>query len=99
MMSQWTFLTNHAQVLLAIAASPRITARAIALKVDVTERAVQRIIADLEAEGYLTRVREGRSNVYQVNRDQPMRHPAQQGLTVGALLRVLEGPGASEQAE
>jgi predicted transcriptional regulator len=86
----WTFLTNHAQVLLAIAAEPRITARIIAARVGITERAVQRIIVDLEAEGYVTRAREGRSNVYQVNRDQPMRHPAQQGLTVGVLLRALE---------
>jgi predicted ArsR family transcriptional regulator len=89
----WTFLTNHTQVLLALAASPRMTARAIALTVGITERAVQRIIVDLETEGYLTRAREGRSNVYQVDRERPMRHPAQQGLTVGTLLRVLEGEG------
>lgn len=95
----WTFLTNHAQVLLAIAAEPRMTARAIAAKVGVTERAVQQIIDDLEAEGYLTRTREGRINVYQVDRERPMREPALQGLTVGALLRALEGTGKDEQVE
>jgi DNA-binding transcriptional ArsR family regulator len=95
----WTFLTNHAQVLLALAAQPRITARAIALTVDLTERAVQRIIADLEAEGYLTRAREGRHNVYTLDRERPMRHPAQQGLTVGALLRALERPGKNESSD
>jgi len=54
----WSFLTNHAQVLLALAASSRMTARAIALKVGVTERAVQRLIDNLEAEGSITRARE-----------------------------------------
>jgi hypothetical protein len=92
----WTFLTNHAQVLLAITAEPRITARAIAARVDLIERAVQRIIADLEAEGYLTRAREGRSNVYQVDRERPMRHPAQQGLTVAGCCGRWRSGGGSQ---
>ena len=95
----WTFLTNHAQVLLALAEEPRLTARVIAIRVGVTERAVQRIIADLEEAGYIARAREGRVNVYRVDRERPMRHPAPQSKTMGALLRALEGPGASDWAE
>lgn len=96
----WDFLTNHAQVLLIIAAQLQSTARSIASRVGVTERAVQRILVDLEEGGYVSRTREGRVNVYRVDRGQPLRHPAQQGRTVGDLLRLLgeapEGPSAPE---
>ncbi|HEU4326924.1 MAG TPA: winged helix-turn-helix domain-containing protein [Roseiflexaceae bacterium] len=89
-MSGWTFLTNHAQVFLCIAQDRRAIARAIAAKVGITERAVQRILDDLEEAGYLSRRREGRSNVYELHPEQPLRHPAQQGHQVGELLRLLE---------
>ncbi|HEU4321723.1 MAG TPA: helix-turn-helix domain-containing protein [Roseiflexaceae bacterium] len=95
----WTFLTNHAQVLLAIAARPQITAREIAARVGITERQVQHIVVDLEADGYLTKAREGRTNVYAVNREQPMRHAAQAGRTVGDLLRALERGASAALAE
>lgn len=88
-MSQWTFLTNHGQVFLCVAQVPRSTAREIATVVGITERAAQRIVDDLEAGGYLTRYREGRRNWYEIHPHQPMRHPAQQGHTVGELLAVM----------
>lgn len=87
--SHWTFLTNHAQVLLCIADNRRITARDIALRVGITERAVQRIIADLEDAGYIRRHREGRGNVYDIDPDARMRHPAQRGHRVRELLYLL----------
>jgi DNA-binding transcriptional ArsR family regulator len=95
-MATWTFLTNHAQVLLCVARSRRITAREIAAAVGITERAVQRILDDLEEAGYLSRFRDGRQNSYEVHGERPMRHPAQSGLPIHELLELLapEGPGA-----
>lgn len=88
-MSSWTFLTNHAQVLLAISADNRATAKEIAAVVGVTERAVQRIIDDLETEGYIRRFREGRKNRYEIHVAQGLRHPAQRGYTIRDLLVAL----------
>lgn len=88
-MSTWTFLTNHAQVFLCIARNQRITAREIADSVGITERAVQRILADLEQAGYISHVRDGRQNRYNFHPEQPMRHPAQQGHAVYELLALL----------
>lgn len=86
---EWTFLTNHAQVFLCIAQNEHITAREIAHTVGITERAVQRIIDDLEKGGYIQRFRDGRSNRYSISLDMPLRHPAQHGQPVRDLLAVL----------
>jgi predicted ArsR family transcriptional regulator len=88
-MAGWTFLTNHSQVLLCVARNRHSTAREIASVVGITERAVQRILDDLEDSGYISRVREGRKNLYSVHPDQPMRHPAQQGHSIQELLDLL----------
>jgi predicted transcriptional regulator len=88
-MSQWTFLTNHAQVLLCIARNQSVTAREIAAQVGITERAVQRILRDLHEGGYVSHTREGRSNHYAIHAEEPMRHPAQHGLAVRELLDLL----------
>ncbi|MBA2681858.1 MAG: winged helix-turn-helix transcriptional regulator [Ktedonobacteraceae bacterium] len=86
---EWTFLTNHAQVFLCVAQNDHITAREIAVIVGITERAVQRILDDLEKEGYIRRFREGRANRYSTSLDMPLRHPAQKGQTVRELLAFL----------
>lgn len=88
----WTFLTNHAQVLLCVAGNPRLTAREIAAAVGITERAVQRILVDLEQTGYISHARDGRRNTYQIHTDRPMRHPAQQGHAIRDLLNLLGQP-------
>ena len=89
-MGKWTFLTNHSQVLLCLANNGgRLTAREIAELVGITERAVQRILSDLEESGYLTRVRDGRKNRYELHPEVPMRHPAQRGQAVRDLLELL----------
>ena len=85
----WTFLTNHAHVLLCIADEPDIRGRDIAANVGITERAAQAIIADLVAGGYIRRRREGRRNRYSVEWEGPLRHPLDHGHTVGELLAVL----------
>ena len=87
--SNWTFLTNHAQVFLCIAQNEHRTAREIAQIVGITERAVQRILDDLEGEGYIHRFREGRNNRYSTSLDMPLRHPAQHGQRVRDLLSEL----------
>ncbi len=71
----WTFLSNHAHVLLCIMADRSVRLRDVSLRVGITERAVQRIVAELEDGGYLTRVRSGRRNRYEVHLDRPPRHP------------------------
>lgn len=87
----WTFLSNHSHVLLCIAASPEIRLREVAARVGITERAVQRIVADLEAGGYLTRSRTGRRNLYQVHADRPLRHPIEAHREVRSLLGLILG--------
>ena len=85
----WHFVTNHTQVLLCIAANSDTRLRDIAEHVGITERAAQRIVADLVAEGYVTRQRMGRRNQYAINRELEMRHPAQFGFEIGPLLDLL----------
>lgn len=88
-MNGWTFLTNHAHVLLCIAENPDIRLRDVAEKVGITERAVQRIVVELEEAGYLTHERVGRRNSYEVKPHLKLRHPLEDHLEIGALLRVL----------
>jgi DNA-binding IclR family transcriptional regulator len=86
----WTFVTNHTQVLLCLARDPHVRLRDVAERVGITERAAQRILADLVEGGYVDRVRTGRRNEYTVNRDVAMRHAAQFGHEIGDLLDLLE---------
>ena len=87
--STWTLLTGHGHVLVEIARNPEARVRDISPVVGLTERSVQAIVADLEAEGYLTRTRTGRRVVYTVNRDSLFRHSAQGGHRIGSLLDLL----------
>lgn len=88
-MEQWTFLTNYAHVLLCIAADAEIRVKDIAEKVGITERAAQRIVADLLAEGYLSRDKVGRRNRYHIHSELHFRHPVERHQQVGALLGIL----------
>ncbi len=85
----WTFLSNHGHVLLLIAQNPEVTLREVADRVGITERAVQRIVADLEAGRYLERQREGRRNRYVVHPELPLRHPVEAHRDVGALIALV----------
>lgn len=93
-MEQWTFLTNHAHVLLCISEDPGIRLRDVSQRVGITERAAQRIVADLVDEGYLTRTRVGRRNQYEVHQELHFRHPIENKSQIGALLGLLSEPGA-----
>jgi DNA-binding MarR family transcriptional regulator len=85
----WTILTGHGHVLVEIARNPYARLRDISPVVGLTERTVQAIVTDLEAAGYLTRARTGRRTCYEVNRDRPFRHYAQNGLPIGPFLDLL----------
>jgi DNA-binding MarR family transcriptional regulator len=86
---RWTFLTNHARVLLEIARNPQIRLRDMATRAGITERAAQAIVTDLEAAGYLTRVRVGRRNHYTVDSTRRFRHPAEADHRIEGLLALF----------
>lgn len=86
----WQFVTNHTQVLLCIARNPDVRLRDVADQVGITERAAQKILADLVEAGFVDRERQGRRNRYVINADAPMlRHAAQDGQQIGGLLELL----------
>jgi len=89
----WGFLTNHAHVLLCVARDPQSRTRDIAEQVGITERAAQRILADLIGAGYVNRTKVGRRNNYKVNPRGHLRHPALRELSIGVLIDVLNTDG------
>ena len=88
-MKEWTFLTNHALVLVYLAKHPQITALQLAMSIGITERAVRKIIADLEREGYIGKKKEGRRVKYSINQKLPFRHQTQQDKSIEKLLGAL----------
>jgi predicted ArsR family transcriptional regulator len=85
----WTFVTNHTRLLLCLAQNPDVRLRDVAAEVGITERAAQRILADLVDTGYVERERVGRRNRYTLNRDRSLRHETQLGHEIGELLDLL----------
>jgi DNA-binding Lrp family transcriptional regulator len=88
----WTFLTNHAHVLVAISREPELRQREIARLVGITEGAVQRILHELEADGYVRRERIGRRNRYHIDPSLPLRHPLEHPHTVDDVLNSVGRP-------
>jgi Mn-dependent DtxR family transcriptional regulator len=84
----WTFLSNHAHALICIAADPTIRMRDVAVRLGITERAVQRIVAELADAGYLVVTRDGRRNRYEVDGDRPLRHPLTAHRTARQLMEL-----------
>lgn len=89
MNAKWTFFTNHAHVLFCISEDPDITLREVSMRVGITERATQRIVAELEEGGYLTHERRGRRNHYEVLVDAPLRHSIESHVSIGDIMDVL----------
>jgi MarR family len=87
----WTFLSNHAQVLVCIARDPGVRLREIGERVGITERAAHRIVVELAAAGYITRQRNGRRNQYTINAQLPLPDPIAPEQNVAGLLEVLTG--------
>lgn len=91
----WTFLSNHAHVLVFLAHDPHARLRDVAERVGITERAAQRIVGQLENAGVLRKMRDGRRNHYHIDESQPLRHPLEAHATVGALLKMLASGSSS----
>jgi hypothetical protein len=87
----WSFLTNHARVLLCIAHDPGVRLRDIAASVRITERSAYSIVTDLTAAGYVVKEKDGRRNRYQIQPDMPLPEPASQRPAIGEVLAVLGG--------
>ncbi|MCA9705237.1 MAG: winged helix-turn-helix transcriptional regulator [Myxococcales bacterium] len=93
----WTFLSNHAHVLICLARDPDARLRDIAERVGITERAVHRIVSELEDGGVITRTRTGRRNHYEIDPNASMRHPLESTRTVGSLLLGLLDPAEARR--
>ena len=87
--TDWTFFTNHTHVLLCLSQKPDAPLRLVAQTIGITERAVQRIVADLEAAEVLQRHKQGRQNQYSLNLEVPLRHPLERHRTIGEVLAPL----------
>ena len=86
----WTFLTNHTHVMVSLARNSDKSLRAVADEIGITERAVQKIVADLVNAGVLTKSRIGRNNHYTLHTDLPLRHPLEKHCTLGQILGILQ---------
>lgn len=93
----WTFLSNHAHVLLCLARDPDMRLRDVADAVGITERATQRIVSELEESGSIERIREGRRNHYEIDPSVRLRHPLESNRTVGSLLESLLEPAEARR--
>src|SRR5919197_4511957 len=96
--SSWIFLSNHGNVLLCIARDPQIRISELADSVGIGERAAQKIVADLVADGYVVRTKEGRRNRYRVNRRAHLRHPLFADLEIAPLLDALRDGADAESS-
>ena len=96
-MESWSFLTNHARVLLCIAHDPDARLRDIAASLGITERSVYGIVTDLTAAGYVIKHRDGRRNLYQIQAHLPLPEPASKEPAIGEVLALLIGNRARQQ--
>jgi DNA-binding transcriptional ArsR family regulator len=87
--ARWTFLTNHSHVLILLSQDSSLVLRQVASRIGITERAVQRIIADLEEEGFIEREKVGRKNHYRILTDRPLRHPIESHRSIGDLIALM----------
>ena len=96
-MANWSFLTNHARVLLCIAHDPGVRLRDIAASLGITERSAYGIVTDLAEAGYVVKQKDGRRNRYQIQPHMPLAEPASQGPAIGEVLALLVGVGKDGQ--
>ena len=93
-MASWTFLTNHARVLLCVAHDPGVRLRDIAASLQITERSAFGIITDLVEAGYVVKEKEGRRNRYHIQAHLPLPEPDARERTIGEILALLAGTDA-----
>jgi len=97
-MADWSFLTNHARVLLCIAHDPGVRLRDIAARVGITERSAYGIVTDLAEAGYVVKEKDGRRNRYQIQAHLPLPDSASRERTIGEVLALLTGAGKEATA-
>ena len=97
-MASWSFLTNHARVLLCIARDPGVRLREIAASLGITERSACGIVTDLAAAGYVVKQKDGRRNRYQIQAHLPLPEPTSREPAIGEVLAALIGDGARQPA-
>ena len=88
--TQWTFLTNHSHVIICLIRDPEMRIRDVATQIGITERAVLRILSELESDGVMTKSRDGRRNRYTINLDFPLRHQLESQYTLRKLTESLK---------
>lgn len=98
-MGDWTFFSNYGHVLVCLARDGRARLRDVASEVGITERAVQKIVKDMQSEGFIEVRKQGRCNRYRVNRRKVLRHPLQSHCTVGKLLALIAERGRPAEPE
>ena len=98
-MGDWTLFSNYGHVLVCLSRNREARLRDVAAMVGITERAVQKIVRDLQDEGYLTVTKQGRCNRYRINRRKTLRHDLESHVTVGKLLTLVDRPGAQKDSE
>ena len=96
-MESWSFLTNHARVLLCLAHDPGARLRDMAASLGITERSAHGIVTDLTAAGYVVKHKDGRRNSYQIQAHLPLPEPASQEPSIGEVLALLMGARARQQ--
>ena len=96
-MTSWSFLTNHARVLLCIARDPGMRLRDLAASLGITERSAHGIVTDLAGAGYVVKQKDGRRNRYQIQAHLPLPEPATQEPAIGEVLALLAGASAAPQ--
>jgi hypothetical protein len=99
MMGDWTFFSNYGHVLVCLALNREARLRDVAAQVGITERAVQKIVRDMQDAGILTVTKQGRCNRYRINRRKSLRHPLESHCTVGKLLALITRTPAPEQPQ
>ena len=97
LMESWSFLTNHARVVLRIAQDPGARLRDIAAAVGITERSAYGIVTDLTVAGFVVKHKDGRRNRYQIQAHLPLPEPASQEPAIGDVLAILIGDEAKQE--
>ena len=98
-MVEWSFLTNHARVLLCIAHDPGVRLRDIAVRTGITERTAYGIVTDLTAAGYIVKHKDGRRNRYQIQAHLPLPEAVSPAPAIGDILAILVGDGAGQEPQ
>ena len=98
-MGEWTFFSNYGHVLVCLAKNREARLRDVAADVGITERAVQKIVRDLQEAGFITITKQGRCNRYRINRRKSLRHPLQSHCSVGKLLNLVARPARGQSGQ